>query len=124
MKIHEIKPLGNFKEILETLRKRVDSVINKCNKEQKYNSSISDCIKLIINELGIIDALESGIINEKGWDMDEMIKCLLYTHLMIIDLNDTAHKYLNGIEPQHKISQLQDYINTKKSIYNNITIEE
>lgn len=123
MKISDIKPVGNFDKILNDLRKKADSIIDKCNKEQKYNSSLAKLIKLIINDLGIIDVLEEGVIEKSGWNNDEMIMCLLYTHLIIIDLNNTAHKYLNNIEPLPIDSQLQDYINGKKNIYGDIKIE-
>lgn len=123
MKISDIKPVGNFDKILNDLREKADSIIDKCNKEQKYNSSLAKLIKLIINDLGIIDVLEEGVIEKSGWNNDEMIMCLLYTHLIIIDLNNTAYKYLNNIEPLPIDSQLQDYINGKKNIYGDIKIE-
>ena len=55
--------------------------------------------------------------------MEEMKIDLLYTHLIIIDLNDVAQLYLNNIkmEPRHK--QLQEIVNDNKDIFGDLKIE-
>ncbi len=124
IKFEDIKPIGNFDFLLKKLRTKVDSIILKCNENKSYNKSIADCIKLIVGELGIIDVLGDGIKKEEGWNIEEMKICLLYTHLLIIDLNDVAQLYLNNITMASKLSQLQDCINHNKEIFGNLIIKQ
>jgi hypothetical protein len=111
LKFEDIQPLGNFKDLLITFRKKADEVIAKCDEKKAFNKSLANLIKMIVGDFGVVVALEDGIITGKGWDIDEMKKCLLYTHLIILDLNQTAHKYLNPtIELGSRIEQLQQFI--------------
>jgi hypothetical protein len=118
----DIKPVGNFEQVLIKLREKVDSITERCYREKTYNKSLADCIKLIVGELGVIDVLEEGILKKEGWNIDEMIICLLYTHILIIDLNDAAQTFLNKIEMPSRISQLQDMIDNKPEIYGKLKL--
>lgn len=123
IKFEDIKPCGNFKKILELLRDKADIAIAKCNQEQKYNSSLSKLIKLICGELGLIQVLEEGHTTGKTWNIEENMLCLLYTHLIICDLNQTAHTYLNNkTDWDSPKKQLQDLIASGKEVYGDLKI--
>jgi len=123
IKESEIKPIGNFKEILELLRKKTDMAIRKANGDKEYHDGLSKVIKLICGDLGLISVLEDGYITGDTWDRKECMQCLLYTHLIIIDLNQISHTYLNKItEWDTPVEQLQDLMDEKHKIYKGLII--
>lgn len=124
IKFEEIVPVGNFDSILEKFRELVDETISECHKNKKYSSRIAEVIKFIVGEFATIEALEDGIKSGKIWDLREASICLLYTHLLIIDLNDTAQLYLNNIKMETPKDQLKRMIkdSEKDSVYRGITI--
>ena len=123
MKFEEIVPIGNFKEVLELFRTKVDETISKCNEEKKYNKSLSKWITTIVGDFGMIDVLEEGILKNDCWNVEEAKICLLYTHLLIIDLNQTAHTYLNNItEWSSRKDQLQEMIDSREDIFNGLKL--
>lgn len=125
MKFDEIKPIGNFKEILEKFTVRVNETIAKCNEEQKYNKDLAKWIKVIASDFALIESLEEGILEKYTWNIDEAKICLLYTHLLIIDLNQTAHTYLNNkTDWDSRMFQLQEMIDAKPNIFGNLKLEE
>ena len=124
IKFEDIKPLGNFKEVLESFRDWVDKIVAKCDEDQAYRPSVATAIKTIVGEFGTIEVLEDGIINGTCWDKEEAILCLLYTHLLIIDLNNIAQKYLNNITMESNIVQLRDYFITKPEIFADYSLVE
>jgi len=123
MKIEDIKPLGNFEEILKKIRKKSDKVITICHKEKKYNSEVSRLIKLICGDFALIEELSDGIREKEGWNIEEMTIDLLYTHLIIIDLNDVAQLYLNVFKMAPRSKQLQEMVNDNKDIFGDLKIE-
>ena len=122
IKFEDIQPIGNYKEILESFRDWVDKIVDKCNEDQAYRPSVATAIKTIVGEFGMIDALEDGLLTERVWDRREAMICLLYTHLLIIDLNNVAQKYLNKIDMPTRISQLQEYVDEKPEIFEGIKL--
>ncbi len=109
IKISDIKPVGNFKEILEELDKQVTAIENAVD---EYSDIISDMIKKIVN-LEIIDQLEKSISDKTVWDIVEAKTCLLYTHILIMRMNNLANKYLNKwLTIPSDFEQLTDYIQT------------
>ena len=92
MKFEEIKPVGNFKEILERFRLIVDDVITQCNDEKKYNKRLADLIKIIVGDFAMIDVLEEAILKNKCWNIDEAKICLLYTKLFADNHADNLGK--------------------------------
>lgn len=125
MKFDEIKPVGNFKEILEKFTEVVNETITKCNEEKKYNKDLAKWIKVIVGDFALIEVLEEGILEKDTWDIEEAKICLLYTHLLVIDLNQTAHTYLNDkTDWDSKMVQLQEMIDSKPNIYGNLKLEE
>lgn len=102
--ISKLQPEGNFKEVLV--------LIEECDKNKKYNSSLSELLKMVFV---IIESIEEDIQTDNIWNIEEAKKCGLYAHLIAIDLNSTAHRYLNGISPDPKIIQLQDWLNNGKN---------
>lgn len=123
IKFDDIKPVGNFDSVLETLREKADAIIGRCHVEKKYNSAIANCIKLIVGELCILDVLKDGILKNEGWSVYEMKVCLLYAHLIIIDLNDVAQLYLNGINMPSRMLQLQEYADNEPEVFGEIKFE-
>lgn len=121
--IKNIKPVGNFEFLLTKIRDKANECIARCNAEKVYNSQLAKLIKYIVAELGIIDVLEDKILKKEGWDIDEMMIDLIYTHIIIIDLNYTAYKYLNGItdEPDY-MSELKTIMHGKSKIYKNVNL--
>ncbi len=124
MKFDEIKPVGNFKEILEKFRVKTDEIIAECHSLKKYTPRISKLIKLIVTNFDLISVLEEAIEKKDVWNKKEAIICLLYTHLLIIYLNDTAQLYLNNIKMDSPIKQLQEHINSKPKIFGKLKLEE
>jgi hypothetical protein len=123
IKFEDIKPIGNFKEILEKLRSKVDIAVNEANEQKKYIPKLAGLIKFIVGEFALTSSLEEGLLKGDIWSEEECLLCLLYTHLLIIDLNSCAHKFLNKIEMDEPKKQLQDFIkNSDKSIYKNIQV--
>ncbi len=132
IKFEEIQPIGNFKETLEKLRSKVNLAINEANEQQKYISKLASLIKLICGEFALIEVLEEGAKNNEVWNEKECILCLLYTHLLIIDLNSCAQKFLNGIEMENPKTLLQKFIKDKahdesfktkeNTVYKNISV--
>jgi hypothetical protein len=123
MKFEEIVPIGNFKEVLERFRTGVDETISRCNEEKKFNKSLATWIKTIVGDFGMIDVLEDGILKNNCWNIEEAKICLLYTHLLIIDLNQTAHTYLNNITKwDSRKDQLQEMIDYRKDIFNGLKL--
>jgi hypothetical protein len=111
IKLSDIKPCGNFDEPLISINNKVTEIIDECEKKQAKTPRIGKMILFIINDMGLIDVLEEGIDQNDGWNLDEMYLCLLYTHSLIIRLNDCAQKFLNNItEPAPLIDQLNGYI--------------
>ena len=123
MKIEDIKPIGNFEELLKSLRDKIDETIAMCHEKKAYNSAIVNQIKFIAGDLGLPSVLEDGIRKNKGWSIEEMIIDLLYTHLLIIDLNDVAQLYLNNIKMISRKNQLQEIIDDNKDIFGDLIIE-
>ena len=125
MKIEDIKPIGNFKSVLELFREKADAIITRCNKEKVYNSTLSILIKSICGEFAIIKLLSDSIINHKvgSISIEEMRIDLLYTHLIVIDLNNVAQFYLNNIKMESRTKQLQEIIYFNKDIFGNLKIE-
>ena len=112
IKISDIKPVGNFKAPLETFDQQITEIENTVNEAGKYLPIISEKIKQIVG-MGFIDSLENGIRTGEIWDVEEGKICLLYTHLLIMRLNNLANKYLNKwLEMPSDFEQLTDYINT------------
>jgi len=124
MKIEDIKPLGNFKEVLEKFREKADSIITRCHKEKVYNSALAILIKSICGEFCVIDVLSDGIRNNKGWNIEEMKIDLLYTHLIIMYLNDVAQLYLNGFKMDSREKQLQEMVDMDNDIFGELKIEQ
>ena len=125
IKIEDIKPVGNFEGALQAFRDKADMAIAQCKADCKYNSSLANLVTSILVDFGMIDVLEEGITENDAWDINECMICLLYTHLLIIDINQTAHTYLNGItEWDSRAKQLQESIDAKPDIYKGIKIIE
>lgn len=123
--INDIQPVGNFKELLEKFRERADGAIEYAHEIKNYHEGLSKGIKTIVGEFAIIDVLEEGIETGEGWNIDEMMICLLYTHLIIVDLNQTAHTYLNKItEWDSPAKQVNDLMENKPHIYKGLKIIE
>jgi hypothetical protein len=119
----DIRPVGNFDSILETLNQKV-LILESRN---SYSKGVSEMIKLIVNTLGMIDVLESFETPYTGWNYEEQKICLLYTHILIIRCNNIAQKYLNNIEMEPIHIQLMDYINNKpnlKKVFGKLEISE
>lgn len=125
LNIHNIRPYGRFQQILEKVRSKVDEMIDKTLEEDKYNSRLSAMIKMIVDDFGFIWIFEEVLLKKDGWDLDEALIDLLYVHLMIIDLNQVAHKFLN---PQvvfpSRINQLREMIANKPKVYGKLIIIE
>ncbi len=122
-KMSDIRPVGNFDSILETLNQKV-LILESRN---SYSKGVSEMIKLIVNTLGMIDVLESFETPYTGWNYEEQKICLLYTHILIIRCNNIAQKYLNNIEMEPIHIQLMDYINNKpnlKKVFGKLEISE
>jgi len=124
MKIEDIKPLGNFKEVLEKFREKADTIISRCHKEKVYNSAVAILIKSICGDFQVIEVLSDGIRKNKGWNIEEMKIDLLYTHLIVMDLNDVAQLYLNGFKMDSRSKQLQETIDGSKDIFGDLKIEQ
>ena len=124
IKFEEIVPVGNFSEILERFRKLVDDVVAECHEKKEYSSRLAETIKFIVGDFATIEALETGISSGKVWDLREAAICLLYTHLLVIDLNNTAQFYLNRIEMESPKEQLKRMIkdSEKGSVYRSIKL--
>ena len=119
----DIKPIGNFDFLLEKLN---DKLLN-IESEQKYSSRVANFIKFIVNDLGVLDALQEFNEPYTGWNYEEQKICLLYTHLLIIRANNIAQKYLNDIEMPPNYLQLIEYIDSKpnlKSVFGKLIIHE
>jgi hypothetical protein len=110
IKLSEITPEGNFESILISITKKADEVIKSCHKNKKYDPYLAKYVYYVVNEMDLIEALEEGLEKKDGWSQEQMLSTLLYTHLLLIKLNDTAHKYLNNIEPDPPVKQLNEYI--------------
>lgn len=121
--IKNIKPVGNFEFLLTKIRDKADECIARCNAKKVYNSQLANLIKYIIADLGIIEVLEDKILKKDGWNVDEMMIDLIYTHIIVIDLNYTAHKYLNNItdEPDY-IAELKTMMHDKPKIYKDVKL--
>ncbi len=119
MKFKDIKPLGNYEEILKNLRKKVNTTIENCNKEKTYNTALAIQLKFTVD---IMQSLTDGVLTDNVWDIEEAKMCLLYIYLIIIDLNSTAHFYLNNIEIKSQLEQLQEYVDGEKRIFGNIKL--
>lgn len=125
IKMSDIKPIGNFDKVLTSIRNRADEDINKAHALKAYHKGIADTIKLICNTLGIIDVLEDSYKNGETWSVEENLQCLLYTHLIIIDLNQVAHTYLNNVTKwDSPAKQLQDLIDGEPEIYKGLKIQD
>ena len=125
IKFTDIKPIGNFESILIRLRENADEVIDLSNKDKEYKTGLSKGIKTICAELNLIEVLEEGYQTGKTWNIRENLQCLLYTHLIIIDLNQTAHTYLNKItEWNSPTEQLQELLDDNPDIYKGLKITE
>lgn len=123
IQFEDIKPVGNFDEILTKINKKAEEVIAGCHKEKAYNKSLANIIKLLCAEMDVIGVLEEGLQKGDGWNQYEMLQCLLYAHLIVAKCNQTAHTYLNGKtdwEPYHK--QIQDTIDEKPEVYQGLRI--
>jgi hypothetical protein len=122
--INEIVPQkGNFEEIYKSLCKKADSIIDHCNEEQTYNKSLAALIKLIVGDFDLIGIWEDTIKKKLNTDhLGDPIINLLYTHMLIIRLNDTAHKYLNNIITPPVHEQLQDMVDNNPKIFGNLKI--
>jgi hypothetical protein len=124
IRFEKILPVGNFESILKKFRENADEAIAYAHEKGEYHSGLAKVIKTICGKFAVIEVLEEGIVNEDGWDMDEMMKCLLYAHLIIIDLNQTSHTYLNKIEDwESPMVQLQEMIDGKPEVYKGLRIE-
>ena len=123
IKFENIKPIGNLEEVLKTFRILADKAIEKAHNEKKFNNDLSKIIKTIVGEFAIIEILEEGIETNDCWNIDEAIIDLLYTHLIIVDVNSVAHLYLNNISMKPSKEQLQEYCKeSNNKIYHNIEI--
>jgi hypothetical protein len=124
IKFEEIVPVGNFDTVLKKFRELVDEVVEKCHKKKEYSSELAKIIKIIVGDFALIETLEEGISQQDVWDLREATICLLYAHLLIIDLNDTAQFYLNEIEMESPKEQLKGMIEESKSgsVYRNIEL--
>ena len=123
----DIKPIDRFESILLEIRKKVDTTIALCHKHKQYNKSISTYIKFITQIISALeDDLENGQYKKDIWNENEAFICLLYSHLLIIDLNQTAHMYLNpGLcKFESSTKQLQQLLDGQKKIYGNVKIIE
>lgn len=124
IKFEDIQPIGNFDSVLKKFRENADEAIAHAHEKGEYHSGLAEGIKTICGDFAVIEVLEEGIVKEDGWDMEEMMKCLLYTHLIIIDLNQTSHTYLNSItEWDSPMVQLQEMIDGKPEVYKGLIIE-
>ena len=63
----DIKPIGNFDFLLEKLN---DKLLN-IESEQKYSSRVANFIKFIVNDLGVLDALQEFNEPYTGWNYEE-----------------------------------------------------
>jgi hypothetical protein len=124
IKFSDIKPIGNFDSILISFRDWVDKIVAKCDEDQAYRPSVATAIKTIVGEFGMIEVLEEGIKTGDCWDKEEAIICLLCVHLLIIDLNNVAQKYLNKITMDSNINQLREYIVNQPEIFGEYLIVE
>jgi len=128
IKISDIKPIGNFKELLETFNIEVTEIENKINNIGMYSNDITDMIKKIINA-NIINTIEDSIRENDIWDKAEAKICLLYMHLLIIRLNNLINKYHNtNFKQLSYAEQLNEYISgtggLTREIYNGIIVLE
>jgi hypothetical protein len=124
IRFEKILPVGNFDFVLKILREKADEEIAYAHEKGEYHSGLAEVIKQVCSEFAIIDVLEEGLVKGEGWNMEEMMQCLLYAHLIIIDLNQTAHTYLNkGIDWESPMVQLQEMIDGKPEVYKGLRIE-
>lgn len=124
MRIDDIKPVGNFEEVLLTFREKVDATISMCHEKKVFNKALSNYIKMICGDLSIPSVLMNGIRKKQGWNIEEMKIDLLYTHLLVIDLNDVSQFYLNNITMDSREKQLQEFIDDNKDIFSDLIIEQ
>ena len=122
IKFSEIKPVGNFDSILEKLDIKTKKIVEQCHKEKSYNKSVANCITLMAGDLGLIDVFEEGELLGDSWDMDESMQCLLFSHILIMRLNDVAQLYLNNIEMDPPFKQLDELMKSKPNIYGRVNL--
>lgn len=116
-KLSDIKPIGNFDSVLETLDKKVTEI-----EKEGYTKRVANAIKIIVGEMGLLDVLSDNLEDGseyKGWNKEEQKNCLLFTHLLIIRLNNIAQKHLNGIDMEPNHIQLMESVNSNHK-YNKI----
>lgn len=122
-KMSDIKPVGNFESILETLNQEV-LILESRN---GYSKGVAEMIELIVGTLGLIEALETFETPYTGWNYEEQKICLLYAHSLVARCNNIAQKYLNNIEMEPIYVQLMDYVNEDpnlKKVFGKLIITE
>jgi hypothetical protein len=122
-KLSDIKPIGNFDSVLETLDIKVTEI-----EKEGYSKRVANAIKVIVAEMGLLDVLSQDLKDGskyEGWNKEEQKICLLFTHLLIIRLNNIAQKHLNGIDMDPNHIQLMESVSGNheyKNIFGKLTI--
>ncbi len=62
IKYEDIKPVGNFKEVLIKIKERTDSAITEVKEGRQDARKLSSIIKYICGEIALLEVLEEGII--------------------------------------------------------------
>lgn len=123
LKFKDIKPIGHLEAIFEVVGKKVHDYIEEIHQNPKLSVKYLKIYSELITEFGMMDVLESDILNKVN--TKEARICLLYLHLLMIELNDVAQFYMNNITIPSKIQQIQEYIDGEgKQYFDNLTIIE
>jgi len=123
IKLSDIKPVGNFEEILLLLNDKLIAM----ESYNGYSSAVANYIKLVFGELALKEVLSSFNEPYTGWNRDEQKMCLLYVLILGIRANNIAQKYLNNIEMDSVHVQLTDSIKSDeklREIFGDVIIEE
>lgn len=123
IKLSDIKPVGNFEEILLLLNDKLVAM----ESHNGYSSAVAEFIKLVFGELAMKEALSNFNEPYTGWNRDEQKMCLLYVLILGIRANNIAQKYLNNIEMDAVHVQLTDSIRIDeelREIFGDLTITE
>lgn len=125
LKFNDIKPIGHLDTVFEVVGKKVHDYIEIIHQKPELSVKYIKSYSKLITEFGMMDALETGILNNKVWNVREARICLLYLHLLMIELNDVAQLYMNNITMPPKIQQLQEYIDGEgKQYFGDLTLTE